>query len=170
MKLKIIDCTDPHMWYSNRIGETVECIGEENDFYWSREDGYFRNIVYKKDAILINNEKVDQMYKYQNEEMMEPMLETRHNQFTGQDRVVKSSELERLFLAHYALGDDIHKCLDQLTDRLSPVLTQELPSQEKMVAIPTEFSTKLNAQVQGSNDRLEAIVRRINILNDRVSL
>ncbi len=171
MKLKIIDCTDPHLWYSNRIGETVDYKGKEDDIYWSRDSGGYVNIVYVKDAVLINDEGIEQMYKYQSEEMMEPGLNlTRHTQFTGQDKVVKASELEKLFHVNDAMCDEIHKCLDQITDRLHPILMQELPSQEKMGSIPSEFTTKLNSQVQSCNERLQAIIRRINNLNDRISL
>ena len=169
--LKIIDCSDPHLWYSNRVGETVDYKGKEDDIYWSRDSGGYVNIVYVKDAVLINDEKDEQMYKYQNEEMMEPRLDvTRHTQFTGQDKVVKASELEKLFKANDALCDELHKCLDRMTELLAPVLMQEPPQTQVEKMGTNELTTRLNTQVQSCNDRLQGIIRRANALSDRVYL
>jgi len=60
--LKILSCSDNLLWYSNKVGSTVPFLGEEIEYnqtgyisviYWSREDGGYKNIVYKKDAVVI---------------------------------------------------------------------------------------------------------------------
>lgn len=51
--IKIISCTDRMMWYADRVGAEVVYLGEENNYYWSRDDGGYKNIVYKKDARLL---------------------------------------------------------------------------------------------------------------------
>lgn len=176
MKLKITGCTDPHMWYSNKIGDTVDYNGKEDDIYWSRDSGGYVNIVFVKDAVLINDEKDEQMYKYQNEDMMNVRPgETDYSPFVNQAKAVsKASELEKLFHINDALCDELHKCLEQLTDRLHPVLISELPAQLDRMSTPSpgpeQFTTKLNSQVQSCNDRLQGIIRRINTLSDRVYL
>lgn len=55
--LKIINCRDPHMWYGYSIGRVVPLIGEENDYYWSREADGYKNIIYKTDAIIVEVEE-----------------------------------------------------------------------------------------------------------------
>lgn len=54
-KLKIISCTDPMMWYAGLVGELVEykrtIFSEE--VYMSRDKGGYNNIIYMKDAELI---------------------------------------------------------------------------------------------------------------------
>lgn len=54
--LKIIDCTDPMMWYRDMVGETVTLARHpdvDQDVYWSREPAGYLNIVHKKDAEVI---------------------------------------------------------------------------------------------------------------------
>jgi len=52
-KLLIVGCTDPLMWYANKIDQYVVFVSEENDYYWSREDEGYLNIVKKEDAIIV---------------------------------------------------------------------------------------------------------------------
>lgn len=53
--IKIIDCSDGHLWYANNVGDTVVYLGEDKEIpvYWSRDNGGYKNIVYTKDAELI---------------------------------------------------------------------------------------------------------------------
>ena len=53
MKLHIKQCRDPLMWYSRKIGEDVDFVREDKDYYWSRDDGGYINIVHKTDADII---------------------------------------------------------------------------------------------------------------------
>lgn len=54
--LKICSCKDGMLWYGYSIGSIVPYIGEENDYYWSREPDGYKNIVYKCDAIIIEQQ------------------------------------------------------------------------------------------------------------------
>ena len=57
LALKIINCNDPMMWYSNLIGQTVTLArhpDSDREVYWSREQAGYLNIVYKKDAEVID--------------------------------------------------------------------------------------------------------------------
>lgn len=51
--LKIIKCSEPHMWYANKVGMTLPLV-REDDYYWAREDAGYINIILKKDAIKIS--------------------------------------------------------------------------------------------------------------------
>ena len=51
MTIKVIRCRDSMMWYSNHIGKTFPYLGQENDYYISREPGGLVNIIKKSDAI-----------------------------------------------------------------------------------------------------------------------
>jgi len=176
MKLKIIGCSDSQVWYRDRVGDTVQYLGREGDVYWSRDSGGYRNIVFLCDAVLIDDEKDEQMYKYENEDMMKVRPgETDYSPLVNQGKVVsRASELEKLFHINDALCDELHKCLEQLTDRLHPVLIPDAPAQLERMGTsgpgPEQFTTKLNSQVQGCNERLQGIIRRINALSERVYL
>ena len=52
--LLIIDCTDALLWYRDKIGQHVPFVREEDDCYLSREDEGYVNIVFKKDAKLLD--------------------------------------------------------------------------------------------------------------------
>lgn len=52
--LKIIGCSDSLMWYRNRIGDTVDFIGEDSQYYWSRDNGGYKNIVKKCDGLIMD--------------------------------------------------------------------------------------------------------------------
>ena len=45
--LKLIKCSDPMMWYINKVGETVAFVREYDDCYMSREPAGYLNIVKK---------------------------------------------------------------------------------------------------------------------------
>ena len=49
-QLKITNCTDPLMWYANKVGQTVPFLREEYSYFISREPMGAINIVYKTDA------------------------------------------------------------------------------------------------------------------------
>jgi len=58
--IKIIKCSDSHLWYRNKVGETINLVREDNDYYWAREDGKlpeggYLNIIHKSDAYIIDN-------------------------------------------------------------------------------------------------------------------
>ena len=48
--ITITGCTDSLLWYADRVGQQVVYLGEEDDIYWSRDSGGYKNIVWKKDA------------------------------------------------------------------------------------------------------------------------
>lgn len=58
--LKITDCTDGMMWYAGKVGTTVPYLGDDIDrkgpIYWSREPAGYKNMVFQKDAIIIETE------------------------------------------------------------------------------------------------------------------
>ena len=47
------------MWYSKRVGDTVECVREDADYYWSRDNGGHINIVHKKDAVVVYEDRYE---------------------------------------------------------------------------------------------------------------
>lgn len=59
--LKIIDCSDGMLWYADMVGSIVTYLGEDIDrngpIYWSREPAGYSNIVFQKDAIIIETEE-----------------------------------------------------------------------------------------------------------------
>lgn len=65
--LRIVDCTDPMMWYAKRIGDIVVYLGDDIDrrgpIYWSRDSGGYKNIVFQKDAVI---EETDVVFKSSN--------------------------------------------------------------------------------------------------------
>lgn len=54
-KLLITKCSDPLMWYADKIGQVVPYLGEKYGFYTSREDAGHTNVVNMDDAILIDD-------------------------------------------------------------------------------------------------------------------
>lgn len=58
--LKIVDCSDSMLWYSDKIGHTCVYLGPDVDskgpIYWSRDSGGYKNIVFQKDAVIIDVE------------------------------------------------------------------------------------------------------------------
>lgn len=59
MKLKIVQCKDSMMWYSKKIGETVDFVREDKDYYWSREPAGHTNIVHKQDAVIVYEDRYE---------------------------------------------------------------------------------------------------------------
>ena len=57
MKIKIIDCRDPMLWYANKIGQilNVERRNLRTKEYWCREGGPWNclNVVYEEDTQLV---------------------------------------------------------------------------------------------------------------------
>lgn len=51
--LLIVACSDPMMWYANKVGHYVPYLGEWVDGYKSREPAGYINIVKKADAIIV---------------------------------------------------------------------------------------------------------------------
>jgi hypothetical protein len=51
--LKIIQCSDPLMWYQNKVGETVQLVREYEDCYMSREPAGYLNVVRLEDAEIV---------------------------------------------------------------------------------------------------------------------
>jgi len=58
--LRLLNCSDPMMWYRDKVGDVVAFVREYEDCYMSREPAGYLNIVKKQDAELIefssNNE------------------------------------------------------------------------------------------------------------------
>jgi hypothetical protein len=56
--LKITGCSDGMLWYAKCVGKVVPFLGEDHDFkgpiYWSRDNGGYKNIVFRKDAEVID--------------------------------------------------------------------------------------------------------------------
>lgn len=61
--LKIIGCTDSMLWYARRVGDIVPYLGDDMDslgpIYWSRDNGGYKNIVFQKDAEIMEVDNVD---------------------------------------------------------------------------------------------------------------
>lgn len=55
-KLKITNCSDPLMWYRDKVGQTVPYLFKISEGYMSREDAGFTNIVLKNDAEIIEEQ------------------------------------------------------------------------------------------------------------------
>lgn len=58
--IKILRCSDSMLWYRERVGDIVPYLGSDTDtkgpIYWSRDNGGYKNIVFQKDAELIEVE------------------------------------------------------------------------------------------------------------------
>lgn len=55
MKIKIIKCSNPILWYNDYIGQEFEVVFVEQNAYWTRErDGVFNclNWIDKDDATI----------------------------------------------------------------------------------------------------------------------
>ena len=51
--LKIVKCSDPLMWYQNKVGETVQLVREDEDCYMSRDPAGYLNVVRLEDAEIV---------------------------------------------------------------------------------------------------------------------
>lgn len=56
-KLKIIKCSDPMLWYADRVGELVPYLGTWPEAYRSQEPAGYVNIVQFEDAELVEVEE-----------------------------------------------------------------------------------------------------------------
>ena len=54
--LFIKSCTDPLLWYVEKIGQCVPFLYEDEEYYWSREPAGYKNIVLKKDAQIVETQ------------------------------------------------------------------------------------------------------------------
>lgn len=50
--MKIIGCSDPQMWYRDKVGEIVPFLYEDETYFWSREPAGYKNIVKKRDGLV----------------------------------------------------------------------------------------------------------------------
>ena len=50
MKIQILKCTDPRMWYNSLVGEHLFVEREDKEYYWCREIEGYLNIILKSDA------------------------------------------------------------------------------------------------------------------------
>jgi|694.fasta_scaffold07822_23 hypothetical protein len=56
MQIKIISHGDGIVWYANHVGKVFDVVREDretSDVFWAREPEGFINIVYKKDAQIV---------------------------------------------------------------------------------------------------------------------
>ena len=51
--LLIKNCSDPQLWYSTKIGQMVPFVDECYNYFLSREDAGYVNIVIKSDCEVI---------------------------------------------------------------------------------------------------------------------
>lgn len=56
--IKIIGCSDPLLWYKEKIGDCVEFLKEYSDCYMSRDRGGFANIIRKQDGVIVEINEV----------------------------------------------------------------------------------------------------------------
>lgn len=54
-KLLITKCSDPLMWYADKVGQTVPYLGEGYGYYSSREDAGWVNVVNMDDAVVVDD-------------------------------------------------------------------------------------------------------------------
>ena len=60
MKVKIISCREPLLWYKRHIGETFDVVREDLEYYWCLERNLAwkcMNIVHKMDCQIVNELK-----------------------------------------------------------------------------------------------------------------
>lgn len=61
MKLKIIKCRDSLMWYKDLVGHEVDYLREDSEYYWSRDNGGYTNIVHKSDAEVVLESELERL-------------------------------------------------------------------------------------------------------------
>lgn len=52
--LRLLNCSDPMMWYRDKVGDVVAFVREYDDCYMSREPAGYLNIVKKQDAEIVD--------------------------------------------------------------------------------------------------------------------
>lgn len=62
LKLRILSCSDPMRWYSNRIGDLVDYLPilDDGETYGSRENGGYINFVLKRDSVVIETDVIQE--------------------------------------------------------------------------------------------------------------
>ena len=88
--LKIISCSDPMMWYRNKVGDVVPFLGEDPQHYWSREPAGFKNIVNKRDGLIFD--VVFDLEKYQIDYLIDVIKNTDCKSFV---RTTYDSDMEQ---------------------------------------------------------------------------
>lgn len=65
-KIFINKCSDSMMWYKKLVGQQVEYLSEDEDYYWSRDNGGYKNIILKQDADIVEEDsrQIDE-FKFQ---------------------------------------------------------------------------------------------------------
>lgn len=56
MKIKIIKCGSPMLWYYRHVGKTFRLLREDDEGYWTRQPEGYLNVVRKQDAEIIEND------------------------------------------------------------------------------------------------------------------
>lgn len=54
LALRVINCSDPMMWYQDLVGEIVPFVNDDGFSFWSRERCGFINTVQYCDAELVD--------------------------------------------------------------------------------------------------------------------
>jgi hypothetical protein len=61
--LKVNQCSDSLLWYKNKVGHLIPFLGEDQDrrgpIFWSREDAGYKNIVFQRDAEIVEVEEIN---------------------------------------------------------------------------------------------------------------
>lgn len=52
--LRITNCSDPMLWYSNLIGKVIDFVMDIPEGYLSRESSGLTNIIFKDDAYVLD--------------------------------------------------------------------------------------------------------------------
>jgi len=55
VKVRIKNSKYNHTWYAKMLGKTVEVERECEEFYWAREPAGHINIIFKEDAVIVND-------------------------------------------------------------------------------------------------------------------
>ena len=54
--IKIVRCTDPMLWYADKVGELVPFLGTWPEAFKSKEDAGYVNIVKFEDGVVVDIE------------------------------------------------------------------------------------------------------------------
>lgn len=57
IRLKIVRCSEELAWYRDKIGQTVELLGMDESYYWSKDDSGAKNGVRKQDGEIVKIER-----------------------------------------------------------------------------------------------------------------
>lgn len=56
IRLRIKGCSIPNAWYKDKIGSVFEFMGNDESFYYIKDDSGFQNKIPKVDGELIKDE------------------------------------------------------------------------------------------------------------------